>query len=209
MLDLFMKGFKLMTGFSDNAGHKNELLEWVKALLIAAGIVFLVRWLAFSPFIVDGDSMLPNFVNGERMIVNKLIYDFREPERGEVIIFLAPEGKDYIKRVIGEPGDRVRVDGDLVYINDKVISEPYIQEELDKAAQVGGIYNNRNYSVTEEVIVPEDSLFVLGDNRPRSKDSRFPDVGFVPFDKVVGRADLVYWPITEFRFVKHDKEVNP
>jgi len=190
----------------NQAAPKNELLEWVKALLFAFGIVFVVRWLLFSPFIVDGESMLPNFRNGERMIVNKLIYDLREPRRGEVIVFLAPEGKDYIKRVIGEPGDRVRVEGDVVYVNGEPIDEPYLREKLDEAAQRGVPYNSGLYSHYGEVTVPEDALFVLGDNRPRSKDSRSPDVGFVPFDNIVGRADVVYWPISSIRLVNHGGE---
>ncbi|MEX2415287.1 MAG: signal peptidase I [Paenibacillaceae bacterium] len=193
-----------MTGSDQNLiKKKNELFEWTKALLIAAALVFLIRWLAFTPFIVDGESMLPNFNNEERMIVNKLIYDFRDPQRFEVIVFLAPEGKDFIKRVIGLPGDKVRVDGDNVYINGEPISEPYIQEEIDQAAAEGKIYNSSTMSITEEVTVPKDSLFVMGDNRPRSKDSRFSQVGFVPYDAIVGRADVVYWPLSSLRLIKH------
>ncbi len=192
-----------MTGSDQSSVKKNEIFEWTKALLIAAALVFLIRWLAFTPFIVDGESMLPNFNNGERMIVNKLIYDFRDPKRFEVIVFLAPEGKDFIKRVIGLPGDKIRVDGDNVYINGEPISEPYIQDEIDLAAKEGRIYNSSIISITEEVTIPEDSLFVMGDNRPRSKDSRFSDVGFVSYDAIVGRADVVYWPLSNFRLIKH------
>jgi|DewCreStandDraft_1066081.scaffolds.fasta_scaffold00020_131 signal peptidase I len=192
-----------MTGSDQNVLKKNEVFEWIKALLIAAALVFLIRWLAFTPFIVDGESMLPNFQNEERMIVNKLIYDFRDPTRFEVIVFLAPEGKDFIKRVIGLPGDKVRVDGDNVYINGQPISEPYIQGEIDRAALEGRIYNSSSISITEEVTVPEGSLFVMGDNRPRSKDSRFTQVGFVPFEAIVGRADVVYWPLSSLRLIKH------
>lgn len=192
-----------MTGSDQNLVKKNEIFEWTKALLIAVALVFLIRWLAFTPFIVDGESMQPNFNNGERMIINKLIYDFRDPKRFEVIVFLAPEGKDFIKRVIGLPGDKIRVDGDNVYINGEPISEPYIQAEIDLAATEGRIYNSSIVSITEEVTVPEDSLFVMGDNRPRSKDSRFSDVGFVGFDAIVGRADVVYWPLSSFRLIKH------
>jgi len=188
---------------------KRELFEWIKALLIALVVVVLIRWLAFNPFIVDGESMQPNFHNGEKMIVNKLIYEFRQPERGEVIVFLAPEGKDYIKRVIGLPGERVMVKQDEVLINGQPIAEPYIQDELDFAAAEDRYYNNRMFAITDEVTVPKDSLFVLGDNRSFSKDSRFPDVGFVPLDNVVGRADLVYWPLVDFHFVNHKQEVKP
>ena len=188
---------------------KNEIMEWIKALLIAGAIVFLVRWLAFNPFIVDGRSMLPNFHNAEKLIVNKLLYEFREPKRGEVIVFLAPEGKDYIKRIVGLPGERVKVIGDDVYINGTLIEEAYIQEEVDKAREAGGSYNNGFYSATEELIVPKDSLFVLGDNRPHSEDSRSVNVGFVPYDNIVGRAEFVYWPLKSFRIVDHKNEVKP
>jgi signal peptidase I len=180
---------------------KHELFEWLKALLVAFVIVFLVRWLAFNNYIVDGRSMEPNFSHGERVIVNKLIYPFREPRRGEVIVFLAPEGKDYIKRVIGLPGERVKVIGDTVYVNGTPIDEPYIREEVERARAEGGSYN---IGSTEEFVVPDDALFVLGDNRPESLDSRSSFVGFVPLDNVKGRADLVYWPIGDFRFVQHD-----
>lgn len=182
---------------------KSELLEWLKALLVAFLVVFLVRWLAFNNYIVDGRSMEPNFVHGERVIVNKLIYPFREPKRGEVIVFLAPEGKDYIKRVIALPGERVKVIGDTVYVNGTPIEEPYIREQVERARAAGGSYN---IGSTEEFTVPEDALFVLGDNRPESLDSRSPFVGFVPLDNVKGRADLVYWPLGAFRLVDHDYE---
>lgn len=184
---------------------KNELLEWAKALLIAFIVVFLLRWLAFNNYIVDGRSMEPNFSHGERVIVNKLIYPFRDPKRGEVIVFLAPEGKDYIKRVIGLPGERVKVIGDVVYVNGTPIDEPYLQEEIRRARAAGGSYN---VGSTEEFTVPEDALFVLGDNRPESLDSRNPFVGFVSMDNVRGRADLVYWPIGDIRLTDHAKAVN-
>src|SRR5690554_3055408 len=152
--------------------------------------------------------MQPNFIDEERMIVNKLVYDFRDPKRFEVIVFHAPEGKDFIKRIIGMPGDKIRVDGDNVYINGEPISEPFIQEEIDKAAAEGRIFNSSSMSITDEMIVPEDSLFVLGDNRPRSKDSRYSEVGFVHYDAIVGRADVVYWPLSSLRMIKHGGEVN-
>ncbi len=183
---------------------KDEILEWIKALLIALAIILVVRWLAFNPFLVDGESMRPNFQDGEMIVVNKLIYEFRDPRRGEVIVFLAPEGKDFIKRIIALPGERVRVEGDRVYVNDQVLEEGYLTEAIEAARALGRSYNNGNYSVTAEVTVPENTLFVLGDNRSHSKDSRFPDVGFVSYDQIVGRADLVYWPIRELGIVQHE-----
>ncbi len=198
---------------TDHKAHiKNEAVEWIKAILIAGVLVALIRWFIFAPFVVDGPSMHPNFFTGERLIVNKLIYTLRHPKPGEVIVFLAPEGKDYIKRVIGVPGDTVKVQGDNVYINGKKIAEPYIQEAIDQAQKKGTTYNNRDFNYVngklEAVKVPEGSLFVMGDNRPNSRDSRFDDVGFVPYNKVIGRADFVFWPLDKIHFIKHAYEVG-
>ncbi|MFS8630555.1 MAG: signal peptidase I, partial [Bacillales bacterium] len=104
-------------------------------------------------------------------------------------------------------GDRVKVEGDQVYVNGKVINEPYIQEQIDAAKKKGTTYNSMNFKVEnggiKEVIVPEGTVFVLGDNRPFSKDSRDPEVGFVSIDDIVGRADLVFWPPSKIKIIKH------
>lgn len=186
---------------------KNEWWEWIKALLIAFAIVFLVRHFLFTPTVVSGPSMEPNFFDKERLIVNKIIYDIREPRRGEVVIFHAPEQKDYIKRIIALPGETVQVDGDRVYINGELLVEPYIAEEIAQAKANGMRYNRlADFPATE---VPENTVFVLGDNRPNSKDSRFGEVGFISYDEIVGRADLVFWPITEIHILSHpDYEVE-
>ncbi|MDF2814156.1 MAG: signal peptidase [Paenibacillus sp.] len=179
-----------------NQKAKNEAWEWGKALLIALGLVFVIRWFIFAPFIVDGESMEPNFDNAERIIVNKILYNVREPKRGEVVVFHAPAQKDYIKRVIALPGETVRVQGDKVYVNGELLDEPYLKEALDKAHQAGGNYNNRNYAETK---VPEGSIFVMGDNRSFSSDSRM--IGPVELEKVVGRADLIFWPANKIQWI--------
>lgn len=177
---------------------KNEAWEWIKALLIAAALVFIVRWLVFAPFIVEGPSMEPNFHTGERLIVNKFIYKWGKPERGEVIVFHATKDKDYIKRVIALPGEKVKVDGDQVYVNNQLLDETYLKQALDDAAKKGIPYNTRNFS---EQIVPEGSIFVMGDNRSNSSDSRDSSVGFVKYDQIVGRADLKFWPFNKIGLV--------
>ncbi|WP_068774604.1 signal peptidase I [Paenibacillus sp. FJAT-26967] len=185
---------------------KKEIWEWAKALLIAAVLVFVIRWLLFAPFIVEGPSMEPNFHTGERLIVNKVTYKFSEPKRGEVIVLRAPEGIDYIKRIVALPGETIRVNGDKVFVNNEAIDEPYLKEAIDNALKEGHAYNRRNFPELgadpgTEVKVPADSVFVMGDNRSDSKDSRFSEVGFVPYDKIIGRADLVFWPINKAGFV--------
>ncbi|CAG7623350.1 signal peptidase I [Paenibacillus allorhizosphaerae] len=177
---------------------KNEAWEWIKALLIAAALVFFIRWLIFAPFIVEGPSMEPNFYTGERLIVNKFIYRFGDPKHGEVVVFHATKDKDYIKRVIAVPGEKVRVEGDKLFVNGQQVDETYLKPALDEAAKRGIPYNNRDFS---EQTVPEGSIFVMGDNRSNSSDSRDPSVGFVKYDKIVGRADLIFWPFDKISLV--------
>jgi len=187
----------------------NELFEWIKALAIAGLLVFVIRWFLVSPFIVDGPSMQPNFWDRERIIVNKIIYDIRTPKRGEVIVFHVPEeGRDFIKRVIAVPGDTIKVEGDTIYINGQQIEENYLKEAYAEAAENGRLYNiyesdrsNFPNSSYPDGTVPEGTLFVMGDNRSNSEDSRM--IGYIPVDRVVGRADLVFWPIGDFHLVKH------
>ena len=104
--------------------EKNELWEWTKALLIAIGLAAIIRYFLFAPIVVDGLSMMPTLHNGDRMIVNKL----GKPDRFDIIVFHAPEKKDYIKRVIGLPGDTVEYRNDILYINGEPYEEPYLDE---------------------------------------------------------------------------------
>jgi signal peptidase I len=177
---------------------KSEAWEWAKALLIAAGLVVLIRWFIFAPFIVDGPSMEPNFHTSERLIVNKIIYTIRHPERGEVIVFHAPAGIDYIKRVIALPGEKVKVENNKVYVNGEELKEPYLQEIIDEWAKNGKQYNSPGLT---ETVVPEGAVFVMGDNRTNSSDSRM--IGSIPYDKIVGRADVRFWPIGSIGLITH------
>lgn len=187
----------------------NELTEWIKALAIAGLLVFVIRWFLVSPFIVDGPSMEPNFWDRERIIVNKIIYDIRQPERGEVIVFHVPDqGRDFIKRVIGLPGETVKVEGDTIYINGKPIEENYLKDAYEKAHAQGVLYNSNDpersnfpNSRVPDNVVPEGMLFVMGDHRDNSEDSRM--IGFISMDEIVGRADLIFWPLKDFSFISH------
>jgi signal peptidase I len=177
---------------------KSEAWEWTKALFIAAVLVIIIRWFIFAPFIVDGPSMEPNFHTRERLIVNKIIYNIRTPERGEVVVFHAPTGVDYIKRVIALPGEKIKIQNNKVFINGEELKEPYLQEAVDdyKAR------TNSNYNVDfSEITVEEGKVFVMGDNRVNSQDSRA--IGTVAFDKIVGRADVRFWPLAKLGFIKH------
>lgn len=116
---------------------KNEIVEWLKAIVIALVLVILIRWLLFKPFVVDGPSMQPNFETGERVIVNEILYDIREPKRGEVIVFHVPsEGRDFIKRVIAVEGDTVEVQDDTVMVNGKRLMKRIFKEPLMQLKQM-------------------------------------------------------------------------
>lgn len=181
---------------------KNEIVEWIKAIAIALVLVVLIRWLLFKPFVVDGPSMQPNFHTGERVIVNEILYDIREPKRGEVIVFHVPsEGRDFIKRVIAVAGDTVEVKGDTVLVNGEKVNETYIQGAIDAAEANGGTYNVKDFPNEQfpDGKVPEGHVFVMGDNRPNSTDSRM--IGYVPLGDIVGRADVIFWPISDVKWI--------
>ncbi|MEE3454993.1 MAG: signal peptidase I, partial [Succiniclasticum sp.] len=128
----------------------------------------------------------------ERLIVNKIIYFLEDPKRNEIVVFRYPkdESRDFIKRVIAVGGDTVEMRDGAVLINGKKIDEPYTWKEDPKGL------NHSNY---RKSLVPKDHIFVLGDNRNNSEDSRFADVDFVPLRLVKGKAAAVFWPFERFR----------
>lgn len=137
---------------------------------------------------VDGHSMEPTLQSGEFVIVNKLAYKFGSPGTGDVIVFHYPRDPDqeYIKRIIGLPGDKVKINNGTVYVNEQSIVEPYIAAPP-------------NYQ--SELDVPANSLFVLGDNRNNSSDSH--NWGSVPIEYVIGKALVVYWPPEKWGLIQH------
>ncbi|MGF2615630.1 signal peptidase I [Rossellomorea vietnamensis] len=182
------------------AKQKNELWEWTKALLIAVGLAALIRYFLFTPIVVDGLSMMPTLHNGDRMIVNKLSYSVGQPDRFDIIVFHAPEQKDYIKRVIGLPGDTVEYKDDVLYINGEAYDEPYLEEYKE---QIDGGLLTEDFTLIEKIgqeTVPENTLFVMGDNRRFSKDSRH--IGVVEVDEVIGSTNVIYWPIKDIELIK-------
>lgn len=191
-----------------SGGAYKEIIEWIKALVIAVVLVFVIRQFLFSPYIVDGSSMKPNFETGERLIVNKIIYTFKEPQFGDVVVFNVPQqGRKFVKRVIGVPGDVVKLEGDELFINGEKVDEPYIADAIAAAREQGGLYNgtglhyNFPNDANMETTVPEGSIFALGDNRSDSQDSRA--IGFVDEKEIVGRADVIFWPLNKIEFIKH------
>lgn len=172
-------------------------MSWVKPLAVALVVAFVVRTFLFVPVIVDGESMEPTLQNENRMIVNKLLYYIDEPERGDIVVFHATEERDYIKRVIAVPGDRLQYKDDVLYVNGKKVDEPYLEPLKEQAEPL--TYDFTLEELTGETEVPEGKVFVMGDNRQYSQDSR--DIGFVDESKIVGTTSVVYYPFTDIRTV--------
>ena len=163
---------------SDKPNLLSVLVDILETLLLSVVLFFLIN--AVSARIkIDGSSMEPNLHHGEFVIVSKLNYRFGNPERGDVVVFDFPRNitQEYIKRVIGLPGEHIVIKEGKVYVNDVLLLEPYIKMEP--------LYEG-------EWIVTEDTLFVLGDNRNNSSDSH--TWGLVPMNNIIGEALMVYWP---------------
>ncbi len=167
---------------------KTEIIEWAKALISSIVIVGLIMFFV-RPTLVKGDSMYPTIKEYNYLIIEKVTYRSNEPERGDIIVFKSSldenrfKKKDLIKRVIGIEGDHVVISDGLVYVNNEALEEGYI---------------NSDYTFGEvDVNVPEDAVFVLGDNRAISRDSRDPAVGFVDLTNVRGRIFVRLFPFNK------------
>jgi signal peptidase I len=175
---------------------KNETWEWIKALGIAIALAFLIRTFLFAPFIVEGESMESTLHNNEKLVVNKAVYYLTQPKRGDIIVFHAEESRDYIKRVVAVAGDTVEVRNDQLLINGKPVDEPYLAKNREEAAKLGVPLTNDFGPIQ----VGEGEIFVLGDNRLNSHDSRA--IGPISLDRVVGRAEFVFWPLSQIRLAR-------
>ncbi|NLM55673.1 MAG: signal peptidase I [Firmicutes bacterium] len=164
---------------------KSSTRELVETLLMAGIMAALIMTFVARAYTVNGESMLPTLHHGERLLVDKLSYRFVEPARGDIVVFKYPANpkEQFIKRIIGVPGDTVAIKNGIVYVNGIALEEDYISAP----ARIG----------FREQQVPPGTYFVLGDNRNNSEDSRFSGVGFVPKENIVGRAIWRYWPIME------------
>jgi signal peptidase I len=165
-------------------------LELVKIALLAGLTIGLVRYFLFKPFYVKGQSMEPNFYEKDYLIIDEISYRFREPERGEIVVFRAPMGKDfYLKRILGLPGERVKVEDSKVIIYNKDNPQGFVVEESYLTEGTEGLINQT---------LSETEYFVMGDNRDESYDSR--RFGPVESDDIVGRAWFRGWPFSRVSF---------
>ncbi|MBN2831327.1 MAG: signal peptidase I [Candidatus Omnitrophica bacterium] len=187
---------------------KSAIREWIEAAVVAAFLAFcVIRPFIIQAFKIPTGSMRPTLLEGDLILVNKFIYGakvpftkyrlpgFREPKRGDVIVFIYPEDKkkDFIKRLVALPGETVEIKNGTIYINDKPLLDPVFNKRY---------YYNKGDFIDEgqKLVVPLDSFFVLGDNSGSSKDSRY--WGFVPKDNLLGMAVVIYWPPLRIRSIK-------
>jgi signal peptidase I len=163
---------------------------WVRDLIISLAISAFIIIFLYQPVKVEGTSMMPSLEDQERIFVNKFVYRLEPIERGDIVVFRYPRdpSKSYIKRVIGTAGDRIRIDGGQVYVNDQPLEEDYVPAAYT---------DSRSYP---ETLVPPHSYFVLGDHRSMSNDSR--DFGPVNQTYIYGKAVFGYWPMDKLGRVR-------
>src|SRR5579883_232224 len=170
-------------------------VTWFRDLVFSVLIAIVMIVFIYQPVKVEGTSMMPTLTNEERIFINKFTYRFGLGgiERGDTVVFWYPgdTSKSYIKRVIGIPGDRIRVDQGQVYVNGQALVEDYVPQDY------------RDYSSWhdgQEQVVPEGCYLVLGDHRNQSSDSRM--WGYVPRENIYGKAVFVYWPLDKIGRVR-------
>jgi len=186
---------------------KTVIREWVEAIVVAALIALVIRIFLIEPFKIPTGSMRNTLLEGDIILVNKLLYGARipvigwrtpeitKPKRGDVIVFIYPEDpkKNFIKRLIGLSGDTVEIKNGTIYINSTPLVDALFNQRY--------YYNRGDFGrESQKVLVPENSYFVLGDNSASSQDSRY--WGFVPKKNLIGKALLIYWPPQRIRMIE-------
>jgi signal peptidase I len=186
---------------------KSVMRDWVESIIVAFLLAMVIRAFVVQAFKIPTGSMRMTLIEGDLILVNKFIYGakvpflhywlpaVRAPRRGDVIVFVYPEDKkkDFIKRLVGLPGETVEIKEGSIYINGKPVAEQIFNQIY--------YYNRGDFSAEgQKITVPPDSYFVLGDNSASSKDSRY--WGFVPKANLLGKALIIYWPLNRIRQIK-------
>ena len=171
--------------------------DWLIIAALALGGALLLRLFVVQQFAVDGESMLDTLHSGDRVIVNKLSYVAHDPRHGDIVVLedikASVEVRDLIKRVIALPGETVEYLNCRLLINGAVVAEPYLDPSLVRSGHCG--------DSQRPVQIEPGHVFVMGDNRAASLDSRAPAIGQIPFDSLIGRATVVVWPTSDWRWL--------
>jgi len=194
-------------GQAPNGQRKSVFREWVESIIVAFILAMVIRTFVIQAFKIPTGSMRPTLLEGDLILVNKLIYGakvpftdirlpaFRQLKRGDVVVFIYPEDhkKDFIKRLVALPGEKIEIKNGTIYVDGKPLLDPNFSQRF--------YYNRGDFAKEgEEIIVPPESFFVLGDNSASSRDSRY--WGFVPQKNILGKAILIYWPPNRIRIIK-------
>ncbi|MEK4429423.1 signal peptidase I [Paenibacillus sp. FSL M7-0802] len=178
---------------SKPAGRSGYIRDWLVTLLIAMVVLLLLNLFVFNLSTVRGHSMQPTLMESQHLFVNKLVYNFHDPGRGDIVILKDPDSKlssprFLVKRVIGIPGDVIRVEHNHLYVNGELLNEPYTNSDVED-----GDYG--------PFTVEPEHFFVMGDNRhiAASKDSRY--FGSIKSQDLLGRAEFIFWPISEWKWL--------
>jgi signal peptidase I len=172
---------------------KSEWVSWMKAIGFALVFVFIMKAYFFAPYMVEGASMSPTLHDQEKLYVNKIVYAFSEPKKGDIVI-IKGDDKRYVKRVIGVEGDIIQMKSDVLYVNNKKVKESYLQENKSEAKSLG-VYLTEDFGPLK---VPKGKAFVMGDNRLNSMDSR-NGLGLIETKTIEGRSEVVIYPFSEMR----------
>src|SRR4051812_14373926 len=185
---------------TDGTGSKKRkrsgVAEWIIVVVVAISSALLVRAYVLQQFAVEGTSMLSTLHDGDRVLVNKLSYRLHDPRRGDVVVLKTIEGvgeRDLIKRVVGLPGETLSYENCVLKVNGQVVNEPYLDPAVVTPTSCGAGFG--------DVVVQPKHVYVMGDNRGGSKDSRDNQVGQITFDNLVGRAFVVIWPVGDWRWL--------
>lgn len=184
-----------------------EIIEWIVALAIGIIITIILTVFIGTSYTVSGESMHPTFEDKDKVIVSKISKTLNHIDSGDVIIFHANSKSDYIKRLIGKPGDTVKYKKDQLYINDKKVKESYLSEnkKYKDGKYLTEDFNSKSLNgANGKAKIPADKYLVLGDNRQNSNDSRYKDVGLIDKKQIVGKVMFRYWP-----FDKCESGFNP
>ena len=178
---------------TDKEGKKkmHPVLEWILIIVIALAAALFINYVIIINSVVPSGSMESTIMTNSRMMGLRVTYWFSDPQQGDIIVFKYPDdpSENFVKRVIGTPGDTVEIIHGVTYVNGEVLDEPYLNETP----------KDRDFG---PYVVPEDSYFVMGDNRNNSHDSRFWTNTYVPRDYVLGKALFCYWPINRIGVLK-------
>jgi signal peptidase I len=176
---------------------------WVnyKYLIMTIISIVLLRLYVVTPIVVAGPSMMPTLDNADKIIINKISPKVVGYDRFDVIVFNSKAGPKYVKRIIGLPGETIEFKNDQLFIDGKLIDEPYLQKSNNTEAKLTGNFTLQQLYNLQTI--PDEMYFVLGDNRLNSNDSREPEaVGLIHKDDILGKAELVIFPFNHFHFLK-------